>query len=131
MINKHFTNNLTSLTKQLTSRKEVDFIYYIANEVKGKQFINCNIICDIDSVVANEGLLKEIIANMEIAKALYSKTNITFNYTIKTTKSFEEDLIEDRNKILNELSNGNVIYSNDEYLEDYFIYTNRDEKSRH
>ena len=126
-----FTSNLTSLVKQLTRRKEIELIYYNIKELNGKQYINYTIICDVDSVVANIDLLKEIVANMEIAKTLYSKTNIIFNYNIKTSKAFEEDLLAKDTNTLEGLTNSNIIYSNNEYLENYLIEYADKEKSRH
>ena len=126
-----FTSNLTSLANQLTKRKEIELIYYNIKELKEKQYINYTIICNVDSVIANIELLKEIVANMEIAKALYSKTNIIFNYNIKTSKAFEEDLIAKDTNTLEGLTNSNIVYSNDEYLENYLIEYADKEKSRH
>ena len=126
-----FTSNLTSLANQLTKRKEIELIYYNIKKLKEKQYINYTIICDVDSVIANIELLKEIVANMEIAKALYSKTNIIFNYNIKTSKAFEEDLIAKDTNTIEGLTNSNIIYSNDEYLENYLIEYADKEKSRH
>ena len=126
-----FTSNLTSLANQLTKRKEIELIYYNIKELKEKQYINYTIICNVDSVIANIELLKEIVANMEIAKALYSKTNIIFNYNIKTSKAFEEDLIGKDINTLEGLTNSNIVYSNDEYLENYLIEYADKEKSRH
>ena len=126
-----FTSNLTSLANQLTKRKEIELIYYNIKKLKEKQYINYTIICDVDSVIANIELLKEIVANMEIAKSLYSKTNIIFNYNIKTSKAFEEDLIAKDTNTIEGLTNSNIIYSNDEYLENYLIEYADKEKSRH
>lgn len=131
MTKELFTSNLTSLTNQLTRRKEIELIYYNIKESKGKQYINYTIICDVDSVIANIELLKEIVANMEIAKALYSKTNIIFNYNVKTSKAFEEDLLAKDTNTLEGLTNSNIIYSNNECLENYLIEYADKEKSRH
>lgn len=126
-----FTSNLTSLAKQLTNRKEIEFVYYNIKEIKGKTHINYTIICDVNSVTENIDLMREIVANMEITKALYSKTNIIFNYTLKTSRAFEEDLINNRQKSMKELSNSEIIYSNDEFLENHLKEYNEEKKSRH
>ena len=126
-----YMSNLTSLTKQLTTRREVEFVYYNVQENKGKQQINYTIVCDVDNVIGNIDLLKEIVANMELTKALYSRTNVLFNYTIKTSRAFEEDLMNKREETIKELSTGEIIYSNDDYLESYINERNKSEKSRH
>lgn len=127
-----FASDLTSLINQLTEdRSEIEFVYYNVKNIQGKMHINYVIICDIPSVVENLDLLREITANMELIRALYSKTNTIFNYSIKTSSGFEEDLITKRKKTMEELSNSEIIYSNGEYFKNRINEYNEERKSRH
>ena len=112
-MNKELFANLTELD-------EVKLIYETHIDKNNKKYINYTIICDVDNIVSKSSLLlcKRIVATMSVIQELFSRHNIMFSYTIKTATGFEQEFLNNKNKIAKKLAETEILYSKDNYFED-------------
>ena len=95
MENEGLTKSLTALTEQITNNQDVELIYYTTTSDKDNiTSIECTVVCNTENIIKNTNLLKLIVTNMDIIRTLYSKTQIKFNYSIKSIKAIERNKLE-------------------------------------
>ena len=77
-----------------------------------KHYVNCTVVCDVESVVDNMQLFKGINANLEIIKNRLNLFNVLFNYEIMTMKEYNDELIAAAiiNKDNVDKNNNNIIF---------------------
>ena len=112
-MNKEIIANLAELD-------EIELIYETRKLKGDKIYLNYTIICDVDNIVSDISLMicKKIIATMAVIQELFSRKNITFSYTIKTSEEFEKEIYENKEKIAKKMANTEILYSKNTYLQD-------------
>lgn len=112
-MNKEIIANLAELD-------EIELIYETRKLKGDKIYLNYTIICDVDNIVSNNSLMicKKIIATMAVIQELFSRNNITFSYTIKTSEEFEREIYSNKDKIAKKPANTEILYSKNNYLQD-------------
>lgn len=97
---------LSIVTDQLRQYPDVKIIY--VNRLENN--IKCTVIRDTLNITEDKPTCISIIANLEIAKELFSKSNITFDYEIKTNLQFKNELNEKDSNTKKEYNTAEVIY---------------------
>lgn len=107
------------ISYQLRNFDEVQLIYYTYHDPQdgNKPTIIYNVVCDLDSVVTNESLLKTYDATRELLRTLYSEANINLVFNIISLEEFEDNILSTDEAIPYSMNNGNVLYAKDEDLE--------------
>ena len=106
------------IIKELTKLEEVELIYSKVKHDKDSMSITYNIICNVNSVVSNIEVCKKIIAIMEIIKELFTKYNISLNYSIKTSQTFENEILNKKITSINNHNNIELLYAKSNYFND-------------
>ena len=106
-------NNYNIIASSLKQFDEVKSIYVNSIWHNGKKIINCNVVCDMENITENRLLCQRIIANLEMMRALFEKTNIILNYSIKALDIFKEDMEEPESETYQEYVDSIIIYSNE------------------
>ena len=99
------------ITSALKRFEDIEHIYIFNYYANGKKIVNCNVICDVDSVIENEELYRGIIANLELIRTLFERTNVILDYSIMTIDQFKEDMEENETQTYQDYCKSSIIYT--------------------
>ena len=99
-------NTLNIVTEQIKQYPDVKMIYFN----KTDSGIKCTVIRNTNNLVENKRNCQGIIANLEIAKELLSKSQITFDYDMKTLDSFYDELKDESLETRDEFTSSEIVY---------------------
>ncbi len=104
-------NRFSIIVNSLSQYPEIKLIYITENNEEGINRIACNVIYDAENITAEKSKIIGIIANLEMAKQLIKNVNYAFDYSIKSYKSFKEEIKDKESGLREELNTSEVIYS--------------------
>lgn len=106
------------ISYQLRNFDEVQLIYYTYHDSQdgNKPTIIYNVVCDLNSVITNESLIRTYDAIREILRTLYSEAAINLVFNIISLEEFEDNILSTDEAIPYSMNNGNVLYAKDEDL---------------
>lgn len=116
--------------KNLVDEEQIQLIYCRKHITDEKAYINYTIICDVNSITEDIALLEKIVATMFVTKELFSKYNIDFSYTVKSSAELDREIEDDYENAKKVLLNAEVLHCKDNYYREVIENINTTNKSR-
>ena len=101
--------------KNLVDEEQIQLIYCRKHITYEKAYINYTIVCDVNSITEDIALLEKIVATMFVTKELFSKYNIDFSYTVKSSAELDREIESDYENTRNILKDAEVLHCKDNY----------------